>query len=122
MEQYDRVFIGYPIWWSDLPQILYTFFDTYDFSGKTVIFSAFWTIVVTILVAELRPISRMSFKDIGDAFVSGAKSTVSVAIACACVGIIVGICGLTGFALNVAHAIINIGQYAVPGSAAASLF
>ena len=92
------------------------------FSGKTVLFSAFWTIVVTILVAELRPISRMSFQDIGDAFVSGAKSTVSVAIACACVGIIVGICGLTGFALNVAHAIINIGQYAVPGSAAASLF
>ncbi len=92
------------------------------FSGRTVLFSAFWTIVVTILVAELRPISRMSIKDIGDAFVSGAKSTVSVAIACACVGIIVGICGLTGFALNVAHAIINIGQYAVPGSAAASLF
>lgn len=36
-ESYDTVFIGYPIWWSDLPQILYTFFDTYDFSGKTVI-------------------------------------------------------------------------------------
>lgn len=92
------------------------------FSGKTVIFSAFWTIIVTIIVAELRPVSRMSFKDIGDAFVSGAKSTVSVAIACACVGIIVGVCGLTGFALNVAHAIISIGQHAIPGSAAASLF
>ena len=62
-------------------------------SGKTVIFSAFWTIVVTIVVAQLRPISRMSVKDICDAFVAGAKSTVSVAIACACVGIIVGICG-----------------------------
>ena len=36
-DSYDTVFIGYPIWWSDLPQILYTFFDTYDFSGKTVI-------------------------------------------------------------------------------------
>lgn len=92
------------------------------FSGKTVLFSAFWTIVVTIVVAQLRPVSRMSLKDIGDAFVSGAKSTVSVAIACACVGIIVGVCGLTGFALNVAHAIINIGQNAIPGSAAASLF
>lgn len=79
-------------------------------SGKTVIFSAFWTIVVTIIVAELRPISRMSVKDICDAFVAGAKSTVSVAMACACVGIIVGICGLTGFALNVAHTIISIGQ------------
>lgn len=69
--------------------------------------------MVTIIVAELRPISRMSLKDICDAFVSGAKSTVSVAIACACVGIIVGVCGMTGFALNVAHAIIRIGQESV---------
>lgn len=36
-DSYDTVFIGYPIWRSDLPQILYTFFDTYDFSVKTVI-------------------------------------------------------------------------------------
>lgn len=82
-------------------------------SGRTVIFSAFWTIIVTIIVAELRPISRMNLKDICDAFVAGAKSTVSVAIACACVGIIVGVCGMTGFALNVAHAIIRIGQSSV---------
>lgn len=79
-------------------------------SGKTVIFSAFWTIVITVVVAELRPISRMNLKDICDALVAGAKSTVSVAVACACVGIIVGVCGLTGFALNVAHTIISIGQ------------
>jgi TRAP transporter 4TM/12TM fusion protein len=83
------------------------------FSGKTVIVSAFWTIMVTIVVAQLRPISRMSLKDICDAFVAGAKSTVSVAIACACVGIIVGVCGLTGFALNVASTIINIGQSSI---------
>ena len=44
------------------------------------------------MVAQLRPISRMSVKDLCDAFVAGAKSTVSVAIACACVGIIVGVC------------------------------
>ena len=80
------------------------------FSGVTVIRGAFWTIIVTIFIAELRPISRMSLKDICDAFVAGAKSTVSVAMACACVGIIVGVCGMTGFALNVAHAIISIGQ------------
>lgn len=36
-DDYDVVFVGYPIWWSDMPQILYTFFDTYDFSGKTII-------------------------------------------------------------------------------------
>lgn len=37
LSQYDTVFIGYPIWWSDMPQIMYTFFDTYNFSGKTII-------------------------------------------------------------------------------------
>lgn len=35
-EQYDVVYVGYPIWWGDMPRILYTFFDTYDFSGKTI--------------------------------------------------------------------------------------
>ncbi len=83
------------------------------FSGNTVIMSAFWTIIVTIVIAELRPISRMSLKDIADAFVAGAKSTVSVAMACACVGIIVGVCGMTGFALNVARSIISIGQHSL---------
>ena len=34
---YDIVFVGYPVWWYTLPMILYTFFDTYDFSGKTII-------------------------------------------------------------------------------------
>lgn len=37
MEQYDIVFIGYPIWWGDAPRILSTFVESYDFSGKTVV-------------------------------------------------------------------------------------
>lgn len=37
MDQYDTVFVGYPIWWSDMPQIMYTFFDTYDLKGKNII-------------------------------------------------------------------------------------
>lgn len=36
MEQYDVIYVGYPNWWSDMPMILYTFFDTYDLSGKTI--------------------------------------------------------------------------------------
>ena len=36
-EDYDTVFIGYPIWWYELPMILRTFFDTYSFDGKTII-------------------------------------------------------------------------------------
>lgn len=37
LDQYDTIFIGYPNWWGDMPQILYSFFDEYDFSGKTII-------------------------------------------------------------------------------------
>lgn len=37
MEQYDIVFIGYPIWWGEAPRILSTFVESYDFSGKTVV-------------------------------------------------------------------------------------
>ena len=36
IEQYDVIYVGYPNWWSDMPMILYTFFDTYDLSGKTI--------------------------------------------------------------------------------------
>ena len=36
-EQYDTVFIGYPIWWGAIPNIIYTFMEAYDFTGKTVI-------------------------------------------------------------------------------------
>lgn len=34
---YDTVFVGYPNWNADLPYILYTFFEAYDFSGKTIV-------------------------------------------------------------------------------------
>lgn len=37
LDQYDTVFIGFPTWWYDMPQALYSFFDEYDFSGKTII-------------------------------------------------------------------------------------
>lgn len=37
LEDYDVIFVGYPIWWYDMPAVMYTFFDQYDFSGKTII-------------------------------------------------------------------------------------
>ena len=37
LDQYDTIFIGYPTWWYDMPMALYSFFDEYDFSGKTII-------------------------------------------------------------------------------------
>ena len=37
MEDYDTVFIGFPIWWYVAPAIINTFVESYDFSGKTII-------------------------------------------------------------------------------------
>ena len=37
MEQYDVVYIGFPIWWYVAPTIINTFLESYDLSGKTVI-------------------------------------------------------------------------------------
>ena len=37
LDDYDVIFVGYPIWWSEMPMAMYSFFDAYDFSGKTVI-------------------------------------------------------------------------------------
>ena len=37
MDQYDLVFIGFPIWWYREPSIIDTFMEQYDFTGKTVV-------------------------------------------------------------------------------------
>ncbi len=37
MDQYDTIFLGYPIWWGEAPRIMETFMETYDFSGKTIV-------------------------------------------------------------------------------------
>lgn len=37
LDDYDTIFIGYPNWWADMPMPLYTFWEEYDFSGKTII-------------------------------------------------------------------------------------
>lgn len=79
------------------------------FSGTTVIYSAFYTIIVTVLVSMLRKSTRMSGRDIVDSLAEGAKSTVAVAVACACVGMIIGVSSKTGFGLNMANAIITLG-------------
>ena len=37
VDSYDTIYLGFPIWWGDVPKIILTFLDTYDLSGKTVI-------------------------------------------------------------------------------------
>lgn len=37
MDQYDTIFLGYPIWWGNAPKIIFTFLESYDFTSKTII-------------------------------------------------------------------------------------
>ena len=37
MEQYDVIFLGYPIWWGEAPRIVNTFLESYDLDGKTIV-------------------------------------------------------------------------------------
>ena len=40
IKQYDRILLGYPIWWYMAPTIINTFLESYDFSGKSIILFA----------------------------------------------------------------------------------
>lgn len=37
---YDRIFLGFPIWWYTAPAIIRSFLESYDFTGKTIILFA----------------------------------------------------------------------------------
>ena len=37
---YDRIFLGFPIWWYTAPTIVRSFLESYDFTGKTIILFA----------------------------------------------------------------------------------
>ena len=37
MAQYNTIYFGFPVWWYDLPMCMWTFLESYDFSGKTII-------------------------------------------------------------------------------------
>lgn len=83
------------------------------FSSFTIIYAAFWSILFTVAISWVKKDTRMGFKDCCDALVAGTKETCSVALACATVGIIVGVIAKTGFGLNLANAILDLGGHSL---------
>lgn len=37
LDGYDTIYLGYPIWWGDMPMAVYTFLESNDFAGKTIV-------------------------------------------------------------------------------------
>ncbi len=70
--------------------------------------AAFLSIIVALVVCMFRKHTRIKFKSILMAMEDGAKKAVSVAAACACAGIIVGIVTLTGLGLTFANLIVSL--------------
>lgn len=82
LQQYDTIFVGFPNWWYGMSMVMYSFFDEYDFSGKTVIpfctsgGSAFSDTIEEI--EDMEPDANvLDGLHIGGSSVSGAESRVN---------------------------------------------
>lgn len=78
------------------------------FTGYTILYSALFTILVTIAISMIRKTTRMSPLDMIQALDQGTRSAISVAVACASVGVIVGVVSITGFGVILASAIVDL--------------
>lgn len=81
LSRYDIVFVGFPNWWYGMPMAMYSFFEEYDFGGKTIIpfctsgGSAFSDTIDEIRDLEPDAVVREGLH-IGGSSVSGAESRI----------------------------------------------
>jgi TRAP transporter 4TM/12TM fusion protein len=78
------------------------------FSNMLLQKAAFWSIVILVAVTWFKKSTRMSVKDVLDAFVDGAKQSVQVAVSCGIAGIIVGVIMHTGIGLRFTSIILDL--------------
>lgn len=78
------------------------------FSGVTPLFAAIWALVATVLSSYLKKSTRMGFKTILRSIEEGTKGALTVGIACAIVGIVVGTMSLTSLGLTIGNNVMSI--------------
>lgn len=76
-------------------------------SGRTPDFAAVYAIIACVVVGFLKPNDRMTLPGLWDALAAGARSTIAIGSAAACVGIIVGVITLTGTGFRVGAIVIQ---------------
>jgi len=89
-------------------------------SGRTPYLAAFAGITACIVVGVLNPVQRLRWRDLYDAFETGAKYALAVGAAAGTVGIVIGVVTLTGVGFKVSFIVIAASQ-AIAGAAAAVL-
>lgn len=76
MDEYDTVFVGFPIWWYVAPTIINTFLESYDFSGKTIaLFATSGGSPMGRTLEILRPLCNASVKWLPAKMLNGATDS-----------------------------------------------
>jgi TRAP transporter 4TM/12TM fusion protein len=70
--------------------------------------AAFWSVVLSVVVAMVVPGNRPSAKKLLHALYEGSKQTIPIAMACAGAGIIVGVLGVTGLGTKIASGLVGL--------------
>lgn len=78
--------------------------------GHTPLYAGFYCIWLTVIISYIRKETRLSFKDFLNVMVLAARNALSVANACAVVGIIIGVISLTGTGVSIAYTIVRLGK------------
>jgi TRAP transporter 4TM/12TM fusion protein len=76
--------------------------------GRSPLFAGFWALVVAVVASWVRPETRIGPRGAAGALVDAAQNAMPVALACATVGIVVGVISLTGLGLKLASGIVSI--------------
>ena len=79
-------------------------------SGWSPIYAALGAVVSTIICAAIKKETRLSFQDLLNGMVQGAKSALTVIAACACAGIIIGVVTKTGLGLKMGSILVGIAK------------
>lgn len=84
------------------------------FKGFSIERTALYGILSTIIVSLFLKETRIDFKRFIEALISGARTALGVAIACACAGIIVGVVTKTGLGLKMGNGLVSIAASIAP--------
>jgi TRAP transporter 4TM/12TM fusion protein len=77
-------------------------------TGMSVMRSALWSILITVVLSGIKKKTRMGFKGIIEALVDGARTALAVAAATAAAGMIVGVVTKTGLGLKLANGLLDL--------------
>lgn len=77
-------------------------------NGWSALKSAFWCVLLILVLSLLKKSTRMTPKAVLEALVAGSKDTLSIAAACACAGIIVGVVSATGLGVKFSSLLMQV--------------